>query len=83
MTLAVPAAGLDPASAASKAGRTAAPVPEVLGWGNNRQGDLGDGMSGNSDVPVPVTLPAGTRVAVPRAGFSHSIALTSSGQVLI
>jgi alpha-tubulin suppressor-like RCC1 family protein len=57
-------------------------VPEVLAWGNNRQGDLGDGLSGNSDIPVQVTLPAGTRVTVVRAGFSHSVALTSTGQVL-
>ncbi len=34
----------------------------VLAWGFNADGELGDASTGNSDVPVKVRLPAGTRV---------------------
>ncbi|HEX9031332.1 MAG TPA: hypothetical protein VF834_05765 [Streptosporangiaceae bacterium] len=51
-------------------------------WGSNRSGDLGDGTTENRDVPVPVRLPAGTKVVMARAGRDHSLALTSAGHVL-
>jgi alpha-tubulin suppressor-like RCC1 family protein len=66
----------------------------VLAWGYNRQGELGDGRKANSDVPVKVKLPAGTKVTalaaggpltgvgIVIAGPGHSLALTSSGTVL-
>jgi alpha-tubulin suppressor-like RCC1 family protein len=66
----------------------------VLAWGYNKDGELGDGSTANSDVPVNVKLPAGTKVTAVAAGGSltgvgriasgpgHSLALTSTGAVL-
>ena len=54
----------------------------VLAWGYNKEGELGDGTTVNSDVPVPVMLPPGTVVRVISAGATHTLALTSTGQVL-
>ncbi len=55
---------------------------EVLAWGNNNTGQLGDGTTGSSSVPVKVLLPPGTKVTAIRAGCADSLALTSDGQVL-
>ena len=54
----------------------------VLAWGYNADGQLGDGSTGGSDVPVNVTLPTGTKVTAVAAGALHSLALTSTGAVL-
>ena len=54
----------------------------VLAWGDNGEGELGDGSKTNSDVPVKVKLPAGTKVIAVAAGGYYSLALTSSGTVL-
>jgi len=54
----------------------------VLAWGNNAQGELGNGTTTNSSTPVAVSLPSGTTVTAIAAGFYHSLALTSSGQIL-
>ena len=52
----------------------------VLGWGENASGQLGDGNTTNSDVPVPVGgLKFVTSVA---AGARHSLALLSNGTVM-
>ena len=54
----------------------------VLAWGLSLYGALGNGsMGGSSDVPVNVTLPAGTKVTAVAAGALHSLALTSTGAV--
>jgi hypothetical protein len=34
----------------------------VLSWGDNSFGQLGDGMSDNTDLPVQVAVPAGNKV---------------------
>ena len=52
----------------------------VLAWGYNADGELGNGSTKSSDVPVKVKLPA--RATAVAAGQLHSLALTSSGQVL-
>ena len=54
----------------------------VLAWGDNRYGQLGDGKTAQSDVPVSVKLPAGSNVTAIAAGGYHSLAVTSTGQVL-
>ncbi len=69
------AAGGDHALALTSAG-------EVLAWGFNRYGQLGDGTTISSHYPMKVRLPTGIRVLAVAAGFDHSLALTSTGQVL-
>ncbi len=54
----------------------------VLAWGYNNDGQLGNGSAGSSDVPVSVSLPAGTKVTTVAAGALHSLALTATGAVL-
>jgi alpha-tubulin suppressor-like RCC1 family protein len=65
---------------------------QVLAWGNNTSGALGDGSSTGPDkcirqercstTPVGVQLPKGAKVMEVAAGFRHSLALTSTGLVL-
>jgi len=54
----------------------------VLAWGDNTDGELGDGGTASSAVPVQVKLPPGTKVTAVAAGALQSLALTSSGAVL-
>jgi alpha-tubulin suppressor-like RCC1 family protein len=54
----------------------------VLAWGWNMVGQLGNGSTNGSDVPVKVKLPAGTKVTAVAGGFAHSLALTSSGAIV-
>src|SRR5450756_450308 len=55
---------------------------QVLAWGYNLDGELGNGTTTNSSTPVAVSLPSGTTVTAIAGGGQHSLALTSSGQVL-
>lgn len=54
----------------------------LYAWGYNRYGQLGDGTTIDRSAPVPVALPAGVRVVAIAAGLHHSLAVTSTGQVL-
>ncbi len=54
----------------------------VLAWGYNEYGQLGDGTMTDSDVPVKVKLPKGTKVRAVAAGDFDSLGLTSTGAVL-
>jgi alpha-tubulin suppressor-like RCC1 family protein len=78
--MAVAAMVADGAPAATfAAGSASGPV---LAWGDDHNGQLGDGATTSSDTPVAVRLTAGTTVASVRAGGKYSLALTSAGQVL-
>jgi alpha-tubulin suppressor-like RCC1 family protein len=89
--LAIPAltAAASTAAAASKPGGAAAAGAaasnasrHVLAWGYNAFGQLGDGTTTGSDVPVKVQLPPGVKITQARAGCLHTLAITSTGQVL-
>jgi alpha-tubulin suppressor-like RCC1 family protein len=54
---------------------------QVLAWGDNFYGDLGNGTVKESDVPVRVPLPAGVTVIQVAAGAATGYALTSAGTV--
>ncbi len=54
----------------------------VLAWGDNGSGQLGDGRSTESDLPVSVKLPKGSKVTAVGAGYYHSLAVTAKGSVL-
>lgn len=77
-------AGPGPAQAgqARAAGSAASTATRLMAWGYNYYGEIGDGTTTPRDVPVRVKLPKGTTVTQVRAGCSHSLALTSQGQVL-
>ncbi len=72
------------AVAASRAARPSALTSKGLlyAWGANSSGQLGNGSMTNSDVPVKVKLPKGTRIVEDRAGCYFTVALTSTGEVL-
>ena len=52
----------------------------VVAWGYNTDGQLGNGTTTTSNVPVPVPLLTGV-VAI-AAGYQHSLALLSNGTVV-
>jgi alpha-tubulin suppressor-like RCC1 family protein len=54
----------------------------VYAWGNNANGELGDGTHHNRHKPVPVKLPTGATVKAISAGCDHALAITSSGGLL-
>ncbi|HEV8131747.1 MAG TPA: hypothetical protein VGQ81_10875 [Acidobacteriota bacterium] len=55
----------------------------VLAWGNNANGQLGDGTTTQRTIPVQVGgIGAGSGVVAVAAGSSHSVALKSDGTVL-
>ena len=55
---------------------------QVFAWGWNGYGQLGNGTTTNSSTPVAVSLPSGTTITAIAGGSFHSLALSSSGQVL-
>ncbi len=55
---------------------------QLLAWGQNPFGELGDGTTIPSDVPVPVTLPPHVTITQISSGCETNLALTSTGRVL-
>jgi alpha-tubulin suppressor-like RCC1 family protein len=84
LVMAVVAAGQGAASPA--VARAAAPARAVGGvvqaWGDNRDGQLGDGTARGRHAPVAVKLPSGVTVTAVATGGKHSLAVTSTGKVL-
>ncbi|WP_029723953.1 Ig-like domain repeat protein, partial [Salinispora cortesiana] len=48
---------------------------DVLAWGENTWGQLGDGTTTHSSTPVAVDVPGGTTVTAVAAGRFHSLAI--------
>jgi len=56
---------------------------QLWAWGENGIGQLGTGQKSDPKPnPVQVQLPAGVRVTTVSAGFQHTLALTTTGQLL-
>jgi alpha-tubulin suppressor-like RCC1 family protein len=53
----------------------------VYAWGDNANGQLGNGSTASSDQPVLVQLPGGVTATAVAAGQQFSLALTSTGSV--
>jgi alpha-tubulin suppressor-like RCC1 family protein len=53
----------------------------AYGWGWNVVGQIGDGSTTGSAVPVPMKLPGGARAIAVATGFAHSAVATSTGAV--
>jgi alpha-tubulin suppressor-like RCC1 family protein len=53
----------------------------LYAWGYNGFGELGNGTTGNSDVPVAVSLPAGVTPEAVTAGNFDALAIGSDGNL--
>jgi alpha-tubulin suppressor-like RCC1 family protein len=53
----------------------------VWAWGANKDGQLGDGSTANSDVPVGVHVPSGVRFVTVDSGGYANYAIDSSGEL--
>jgi RHS repeat-associated protein len=51
----------------------------LLAWGWNSSGQLGNGSTIDSALPVPISLPGGPTITAVSAGTYHSFAVTSTG----
>nr|WP_026185310.1 Ig-like domain repeat protein [Salinispora pacifica] len=60
----------------------AGPPGTGLAWGNNGDGELGDGTTTDSITPIAVNLPTDTTITAIAAGTAYGLALTSAGTVL-
>lgn len=78
-----PVSGLSHVAAISAAGDTAFALLDngtVMAWGDNHAGQLGNGTTTNSDVPVPVSGLSG--VTAISAGVRFALALLENGTVV-
>jgi alpha-tubulin suppressor-like RCC1 family protein len=53
----------------------------VWAWGNNKKGQLGDGSTANSDVPIQVHVPKGVTFVKVNSGGYSCYAIDRSGQL--
>ncbi len=53
----------------------------LYAWGDNRVGQLGDGTTTSRNTPVRVILPSGVSAVSVAAGFEHSLAIGSDGNL--
>ncbi len=54
----------------------------VMAWGYNYSGQLGDGTTNTSYVPVAVSLPTGVTVTAVSAGWEENLALLSNRTIM-
>ncbi len=54
---------------------------KLYAWGDNSDGQLGNGTTNSSSTPVVVSMPAGVSATAVAAGAAHSAALGSNGAV--
>jgi YD repeat-containing protein len=81
----VPVSGLSGVTAIAAAAHHSLAVKSdgtAWAWGYNGFGQLGNSTTTDSSTPVAVSLPSGTTVTAIAGGEYHSLALTSTGQVL-
>ncbi|WP_018587449.1 Ig-like domain repeat protein [Salinispora arenicola] len=76
------AVGVSPAVAQNGPSPSAVAADTALAWGDNASGQLGDGSTADSSMPVAVSLPAGVTVTTVAAGAAHNLAVTSAGTIL-
>jgi alpha-tubulin suppressor-like RCC1 family protein len=50
-------------------------------WGSNGNGQLGNGTTADSTMPVAVTMPAGVTFTTIATGYEYSLALDTTGRV--
>ncbi len=67
--------------AASATGSGGSITGSAYAWGDNSDGQLGEGNTTNSTTPLAVRLPAGVQVTAMAAGASHSLAIGSDGKL--
>ncbi|WP_339353114.1 InlB B-repeat-containing protein, partial [Bifidobacterium coryneforme] len=53
----------------------------LYAWGNNKDGQLGDGTTTNQTAPIMAAAPAGVKFVQTAAGNGHSMALDRDGRV--
>lgn len=68
-------------SAGASASEGLTSTGQVLAWGANGSGQLGDGNSNEADSPVGVQLPSGVTATQVAMGGSFGLALSSAGTV--
>ncbi len=54
---------------------------KLYSWGNNGNGELGNGTTVNSSTPVVVSMPAGVTATAIADGADHSLAIGSDGNL--
>jgi alpha-tubulin suppressor-like RCC1 family protein len=82
LILSASAASAAPAAAQARAAAAGAGAGALRAWGDNEDGQLGDGTTASRHSPVRVKLTGGTTVTSVRAGCETSVAVTSTGRVL-
>ena len=71
-----------PAAAQARAAAGSTGAGTLRAWGDNEDGQLGDGTTTSRHIPHKVKLPSGTTVTSVRGGCETSVAVTSTGRVL-